>query len=121
MFRIATPLCAAALTLALAACAPGTHEEADPAQANTLPPAAGPTDDALTPGMAGEDPCDADAVQSLIGQQASEEVVEQARIDAGAETVRTLSPGQVVTMEYRQGRLNVDLDDAGTITGLRCG
>ena len=114
-----------ALAVALAACAPEAPEPvaapaAEPAS-EALPPAAGAVDDALQPMAPGMDPCDADAVQSLAGQQATDEVMEQARMDAGAEVVRTLRPGQVVTMEFRAGRLNIDVDDDGTITGLRCG
>lgn len=126
------PLFAAALTLALAACSPQPTDPADPpagvaatdpADDATMPPAAGAADDALQPAAPGgmNDPCDASAVQSLIGQEATEEVVEQARTDAGAETARTLRPGQAVTMEFREGRLNVDVDENGTITSLRCG
>lgn len=125
------PLFAAALTLALAACSPQPTDPAnppegvaatDPADATTMPPAAGAADDALQPTAPGMgDPCDASVVQSLIGQEATEEVVEQARIDAGAETARTLRPDQAVTMEFREGRLNVDVDENGTVTSLRCG
>ena len=125
------PLFAAALTLALAACSPQPTDPADPAQdiaatepadATAMPPAAGATDDALQPAAPGmSDPCDASAVQSLIGQEATEDVVEQARTDAGAETARTLRPDQAVTMEFREGRLNVDVDENGTVTSLRCG
>lgn len=120
-------LSTAALAAALAACAPEAPDPepvaapaAEPAS-EALPPAAGAVDDALQPMAPGMDPCDADAVQSLAGQQATDEVMEQARMDAGAEVVRTLRPGQVVTMEFRAGRLNIDVDDDGTITGLRCG
>lgn len=124
------PLITAALALSLAACSPPT-EPADPLQGNaavdpaaddTMPPPTGATDGALQPeAPAMDDPCDAGAVQPLIGEQATESVVEQARIDADAEIVRTLGPDEIVTMEYRAGRLNVDVDDDGTITGLRCG
>src|SRR5690606_10540129 len=99
---------------------PAATPDAAPAE-DALPPAAGAVDDALQPAAPGMDACDADAVQSLVGQQATDEVMEQARVDAGAESVRSLSPGQAVTMEFRAGRLNIDVDDEGTITGLRCG
>lgn len=123
------PLLAAALAFTLAACSPQPPEPADPPEGvvgvdpadTTMPPTAdaGEALEPAAPGMV--DSCDAGAVQSLIGQEATEAVVEQARIDAGAETARTLRPGEVVTMEYREGRLNVDVDDDGTITSLRCG
>lgn len=122
-------LLAAALVLAMAACSPQPPEPegrelqaqaaADPA-AEAVPPAT-VAGEGPPPAGADMDPCDPAAVQALIGEQATDDVIEQARIDAGAEIVRTLRPDQVVTMEYRAGRLNIDVDDAGTITGLRCG
>lgn len=131
MSRHTMALLAAALALSFAACSPAPPEPTDPpediaavdpADATTMPPAAGATDDAMQPAGPGLDGhCDADAVQSLVGEQATDEVVEQARTDAGATLVRTLGPDEVVTLEYREGRLNVDVDDDGTITGLRCG
>jgi len=65
--------------------------------------------------------CDAEAARAFVGQEATAEVVEQARAAAGAELVRTLSPGQMVTMEYHFSRLNLDVDEANVITGARCG
>lgn len=122
MFRPAMSLLAVALTLSLAACSPGPNDAAD-APAAPSDAATAPAEPVLVEESApfGEDPCNADAVQSLIGQEATDTVVEQARIDAGAQVARTLAPGQVVTMEFHEGRLNVDVDEAGTITGLRCG
>lgn len=103
---IRNPLFASSLALALAACATPAASDG----AASAPPA-----DAGTAG------CNADAVQSAIGQQATPERVEQARKDAGATTVRTLKPDQVVTMEYLEGRLNVLVDDNNNVTGARCG
>ena len=66
--------------------------------------------------------CDAEAAKpGAIGKVASAEVVERARRDAGAQMARVLKPGQMVTMEYREGRLNIDVDEANVITNLRCG
>lgn len=67
------------------------------------------------------DSCNAGAAQSFVGKQADAQTVEQARIAAGAEVARVLKPGQVVTMEYRFGRLNIDVDANTKITGVRCG
>ena len=65
--------------------------------------------------------CNADASRAAIGRLATPDVVEQARIDAGAREARVLHPGQVVTMEYKEGRLNVDVNEREAIVGLRCG
>lgn len=65
--------------------------------------------------------CNADAAQSVVGKAATPDVVEQARTQAGAEVARVLKPGQVVTMEYREGRLNVHVDAGNIIQSVRCG
>lgn len=66
--------------------------------------------------------CNADAAKpDAIGKVATEAVVDRARRDAGAQMARVLKPGQMVTMEYREGRLNIDVDEANVITNLRCG
>ena len=65
--------------------------------------------------------CNADAARGFIGQLATSEVVEQARKAAGAGIARTLKPGQVVTMEYRGDRLDLDVDASNVVTGVRCG
>jgi len=65
--------------------------------------------------------CNADAASGYVGKTATAENVEAARKAAGADMARTLSPGQVVTMEYRDGRLNLHIDDARTITRITCG
>lgn len=66
--------------------------------------------------------CNADAAKAAaLGKAASADVVERARTDAGARNARVLKPGQMVTMEYQEGRLNIDVDDHNVITNLRCG
>jgi hypothetical protein len=65
--------------------------------------------------------CNADAARPAIGKTATADVVEQARIAAGAEVARTLKPGQMVTMEYHPSRLNIDVDADNRITNVRCG
>lgn len=68
------------------------------------------------------DPCNAElAKPGALGKVATPEVVRQARLDARATTARVLKPGQMVTMEFVAGRLNIDVDDADTIVNLRCG
>lgn len=99
MIRFALPFAAVAC---LAACtAPG------PDMGDPLPPVA------LE--------CHAERAQDAVGKTATAAVVEQARKDAGAQTVRVLKPGQVVTMEYREGRLNVYVDGNNAIERVACG
>ena len=78
----------------------------------TVPPAAVP------PTAEG---CDAGAVQRYVGRMADAATVEAARRDAGARSARTLSPGQIVTMEYRGDRLNLHIDESRRITRIACG
>lgn len=91
---------------ALLAARRALESAADPGEATTAPPPAS---------------CDATAVQGLVGEDASEVVVEQARTDAGADSVRTLQPGQAVTLEFNGARLNVEVDEENRIVSLRCG
>lgn len=89
--------------IALTACT-STHPMSDP-----TPPTGGFT-------------CNPDAARGdAMGQAATAEVVERARQQAGARTVRVLRPGQMVTMEYMEGRLNIDVDDKNVVTNVRCG
>ena len=65
--------------------------------------------------------CNAEAARGHVGKVATAATVEAARKDAGASTARTLKPDQMVTMEYMEGRLNVDVDARNVITRIRCG
>ena len=65
--------------------------------------------------------CHADAAQSLLGQPATPDTVERARRRGGAQVARVLKPDQMVTMEFREGRLNVYVDAANVITRIACG
>ena len=68
-----------------------------------------------------DDACNAEPARRYIGQEATPDVVEQARVASGARMARTLKPGQMVTMEYSAGRLNLDVDSRNIITNVRCG
>ena len=65
--------------------------------------------------------CDAAAAQGAVGKEATPALVEKARHDAGAETARVLTPGQVVTLEFREGRLNLHVDGDNVVTRVTCG
>lgn len=71
------------------------------------------------PPMAGQ--CNADAASGYVGKTADATTVEAARKAAGAERARALKPGQMVTMEYLEGRLNVYLDANNKIERIGCG
>ncbi|MET0808531.1 MAG: I78 family peptidase inhibitor [Pseudoxanthomonas sp.] len=93
------------LTLALAACA------------QTPAPVASSPAPADQPGAAH---CDASKVVEAIGQLPTPAIQERARSAAGAKVVRVLRHDQVVTMEFREGRLNLVLDAAGRISSANC-
>ncbi len=65
--------------------------------------------------------CNHEPAQSLVGEVATPANVERARQLAGARIARVLKPGQMVTMEYLEGRLNINVDEKNVITHLRCG
>lgn len=140
--RPMTAILFASMSCALSACAPTntagddpTPAPADaaaaPAPAETTTPSPPAASEDLRPlpegGQAGaapgaiEDSCNAEAAKSFVGKTADAAVAEQARTAAGAQVVRALKPGQMVTMEFRAGRLNLDVDENNVITNVRCG
>ncbi|MCY7318684.1 MAG: starvation-inducible protein [Ramlibacter sp.] len=64
--------------------------------------------------------CNAADAQFAVGRTVDVALQEQARARSGARVVRTLRPGQVVTMEFSAERLNLDVDASGKVTAVRC-
>ncbi len=95
-----------AMTLSLAACAQ-----------TPAPVAAAP---AAVADPASPVQCDASKVTDAIGRLPSPETQERARSAAGAEVVRVLRRNQPITKEFRVGRLNLVLDEAGRIASAHC-
>jgi hypothetical protein len=106
---------AATLALACAACATTTPEH------DTTPtdPTANTPSAAAPPPMAAE--CQATAAQQFVGQKATPEVLEAARVAAGAAVARALRPDMMVTMEYRGDRLNLRTDTNDVVASVGCG
>jgi hypothetical protein len=65
--------------------------------------------------------CQADPGQRFVGQAASEDIVEQAKTATGANSVRVLKPGMAATMDFRDDRLNLHLDEHDVIVQVSCG
>lgn len=111
-----------AATFALAACATSSTDGdavAD-APAPEAPAAeAAPASTAALPPVV--ELCDENDVKDFVGKQASDDVVEQARVASSAKTTRVIKPGMPVTMDYRGDRLNVNTDANGKIESLSCG
>lgn len=74
--------------------------------------------DSTTP--AGSQGCNAEAVQSLVGQTATPQLLDSARKQAGAQRARLLRPDDVVTLEYDSQRLNLHTDDSLIIERIHC-
>lgn len=57
----------------------------------------------------------------LMGKAWAESMRADALKRSGARTLRVIAPGMAVTMDYRTDRLNIETDEAGRITRIRCG
>ena len=65
--------------------------------------------------------CDAAKAQSAIGQVATQAVVEKVVADSGARNARVIKPGMAVTMDFREDRVGINVDDDNKITSIACG
>lgn len=83
-----------------------------------------------TPGtVAGEAPipergageCRADRAAVLVGRTADAALGREAMRLTRARTLRWIAPRAMVTMDYRQDRVNVDYDDRMIVTRVHCG
>ena len=57
----------------------------------------------------------------FVGQQATTQLGADAMRASNSRTIRWIRPGDVVTMDYSEHRLNILLDNANRVTGFRCG
>jgi hypothetical protein len=73
---------------------------------------------ATPPAMEG---CDVTDVKVLIGQTYDEALAARAKDMTGAAVVRVKRPGEMVTMDYREDRLTLELDASGKVLSARCG
>ena len=65
--------------------------------------------------------CEARGADFTVGKPASAELLEQARKASGSQMARILKPHDVITLEYRSERLNLNVDDKGVVTRVNCG
>jgi len=65
--------------------------------------------------------CVATNAQSAIGQRASQQLLEQARVAATASTARFIRPNEPITTEYLGSRLNLQLDLQDVVRAVSCG
>lgn len=69
----------------------------------------------------GSGKCDAAPAQKLIGRSRSAQVGAEARRLSGATALRWIAPGTMVTMDYREDRVNLRVDAAGKVVRVDCG
>lgn len=65
--------------------------------------------------------CDGDLVQRFVGRDFAAPLHEEMRKASGSQSVRVIRPGDAVTMDYREDRLNIGLDARGKVESARCG
>ena len=94
---------AGALLMAMTGC-----ESVPPAEAEEIP-------------VRGAGSCDASKAQGLIGRAQSRELGVEALRLTGARTVRWIPEGGMVTMDYREDRVNLHLDRDEKVVKVACG
>ncbi|WMJ71169.1 I78 family peptidase inhibitor [Stenotrophomonas sp. 24(2023)] len=97
--------------LPLAACSHAGTPGAAPGTAGSTPVVAAPGAPAR---------CNPDALKGLEGQMASKAVVDKAVKDSGARHARVVKPGMAVTMDFREDRLTLQVDENNRISGASC-
>lgn len=79
-----------------------------------------PVTDTVPPVM-GDDGCGRSRIGDLVGRTMTAAVEAEVRQRSGAKTIRVIRPGMAVTMDFRDDRLNIDVDARNVVTGVRCG
>ncbi len=65
--------------------------------------------------------CDVAKVRVFVGALGTADLGRAALHRSGARTIRWITPGTAVTMDYRRDRLNIRLDLRNFVTGIDCG
>jgi hypothetical protein len=107
MLNRPTLLTAGAAALTLAACAPSGDRAPTADGAIARPPI--------------DDACGAARLGHYTNQIPTTEVIANIQKAAGHTRIRTIRPGDAVTMDFREDRLNIEIGDDGRIRLLRCG
>ena len=74
-----------------------------------------------TDAVASDGTCNAEPAQSYVGKPASDPNLQAAFKASGAKGMRSIKPGQAVTMDYREDRVNIYQDASGNIERISCG
>ena len=65
--------------------------------------------------------CHADKAQYAVGKTYTVELGAEVQTASGAKAMRAIRPGEAVTMDFRQDRLNLELDAQDKIIRASCG
>lgn len=74
-----------------------------------------------TSAATGDGRCNAEGGQFAVGKPASMDLLNQVRTRTGAMDARLLGPNDMVTLEYRSERVNVNADATGKVIRVNCG
>ena len=131
MRPIRSLLLAAAASLALVACATPADDNAgndnaanepDRRAIPEKPPYPEPVSPAPSnPGEEAMSKCSDKDMAWAKGQLADEPMVSRIRQEAHAKGVRVIKPGMAVTMDYREDRVNIEVDAENRVVLVRCG
>ncbi|MGH8484494.1 MAG: I78 family peptidase inhibitor [Pseudomonas sp.] len=65
--------------------------------------------------------CQASGAEFAVGKPVTPALIEQARKASGSQLARAVGPNDVMTLEYRSERLNLNADAQGIVTRVNCG
>jgi hypothetical protein len=65
--------------------------------------------------------CRAEGLNALVGRPATAELGAEAMRRSGATRLRWIRPGDMVTMDYSESRLNIHLDSQNRVERFACG
>jgi hypothetical protein len=65
--------------------------------------------------------CEARGADFAVGKPGTPDLLEQARKASGSQMARILKPHDVITLEYRSERLNLNVDEQGKVIRVNCG
>ncbi len=101
-----------AAALAIAGCAAVPPAEPPPGE-----PPPGEPPPPLPDGL----PCSAEGLGDLLGRPAGQQLGAEAMRRSGAGALRWIRPGDAVTMDYSEHRLNIHLDERDRVQQFACG
>ena len=64
--------------------------------------------------------CNPDVLEQFNGKVANEATVKQAVAKSGAKNARVVKPGMAVTMDFREDRLTINVNEKNEIERIGC-